>query len=252
MQIIDRIGEKHGRLTVIERLPDKKRKIMWLCSCECGGVKKVKADQLSSRSIKSCGCRQFKAEARAARTARLMRAGNRKCNRCKEVFYRKKDTFDNICTKCKEHCSRCNVKFTSDNRPPTLKRLTYVCKACCAERVKRTKGNAGFNQRDYNLIRKYGITAVEYDMLLKAQNEVCYICHGNPAKRRLAVDHEHVKGENTKDPRLKRPKVRGLLCWSCNNALGRFKDNPEHLRRAADYLETWPAQKILREQEENK
>ena len=46
---------------------------------------------------------------------------------------------------------------------------------------------------------------------------------GKPA--RLAVDHCHVKGS-----------VRKLLCKSCNNGLGLFKDNPELLEKAADYL----------------
>jgi hypothetical protein len=59
------------------------------------------------------------------------------------------------------------------------------------------------------------------------QGWVCAIC-GNPTAtgHRLAVDHDHTTH-----------RVRGLLCESCNNGLGRFKDSPELLRLAALYLE---------------
>lgn len=36
--------------------------------------------------------------------------------------------------------------------------------------------------------------------------------------------------------RLKRASVRGLLCFSCNGGLRKYRDTPEILRRAADYL----------------
>lgn len=42
----------------------------------------------------------------------------------------------------------------------------------------------------------------------------------------LAVDHDHETG-----------KVRGLLCKSCNLAIGKFKESVEIVRRALAYLE---------------
>jgi len=91
----------------------------------------------------------------------------------------------------------------------------------------------------------YGITSIEYDKILEDQNGVCWICKKPPTNRRLNVDHKHEKGEKRRDPRGKRSKVRGLLCWHCNAAIAKFDDNPESLRNAAEYLETCPAQKIL-------
>jgi hypothetical protein len=49
---------------------------------------------------------------------------------------------------------------------------------------------------------------------------------------RLSADHCHKIQEQTGET-----VVRGLLCGQCNAGLGRFKDSPEILRKAAQYLE---------------
>ena len=85
-------------------------------------------------------------------------------------------------------------------------------------------------ERDTKLRCTYGITLAEYNQMLEAQGGVCAICRRTCATgRNLAVDHAH--GDNH--------EIRGLLCGSCNNGLGRFRDNPELLRAAAAYLESW-------------
>lgn len=50
------IGQKFGRLTVIERAPNKNKKVYWSCQCDCGTFVKVRADQLTRGVTKSCGC----------------------------------------------------------------------------------------------------------------------------------------------------------------------------------------------------
>jgi len=51
------VGQKFGRLTVIERAEGKdKRRIYWLCQCECGNMKTTLGQQLRSGMCKSCGC----------------------------------------------------------------------------------------------------------------------------------------------------------------------------------------------------
>lgn len=52
----DLTGKKFGRLTVIGVADDGKRKTSYICQCECGNVKKVRADGLTSGNTKSCGC----------------------------------------------------------------------------------------------------------------------------------------------------------------------------------------------------
>ncbi|MER6331555.1 endonuclease VII domain-containing protein [Streptomyces sp. NPDC001034] len=73
------------------------------------------------------------------------------------------------------------------------------------------------------LKRAYGLTETERDLLIASQGGVCCICLAAPPAH---VDHSHETG-----------RVRGVLCFSCNAALGQFKDQPEVIRRAAAYVE---------------
>jgi len=127
-----------------------------------------------------------------------------------------------------------------------------MCVTCLREAVSNSQGtNASkTKQRDNRYIRIYGITVNEYEDILKVQNGMCYICKKIPKEsgKRLAIDHLHSKGERQRNPREKRGRVRGLLCWGCNAALGGFNDNITLLREAANYLEIWPAQQILKKE----
>ena len=53
------IGEKFGRLTVIEldkTKSDEIKKAVWVCKCECGNLVSVRAYSLKRNQTKSCGC----------------------------------------------------------------------------------------------------------------------------------------------------------------------------------------------------
>ena len=61
----NRVGEKIGNLTVIERDEDffskgGSRRTMWKCKCDCGNVISVRADSLNGKHTLSCGCLQRK------------------------------------------------------------------------------------------------------------------------------------------------------------------------------------------------
>lgn len=57
--MIDLIGQKFGRLTVIEECGrDKFRQVMWKCKCECGNEVIVRGYALRSGNTQSCGCFQ--------------------------------------------------------------------------------------------------------------------------------------------------------------------------------------------------
>lgn len=75
-------------------------------------------------------------------------------------------------------------------------------------------------------LKQYGLTISSYNAMLERQKWLCAIC-GNPKeKRNFVVDHCHATG-----------RVRGIIHYSCNLALGNAKDNPDILRKAAAYLE---------------
>ncbi|WP_308426487.1 endonuclease VII domain-containing protein [Streptomyces fuscichromogenes] len=74
-----------------------------------------------------------------------------------------------------------------------------------------------------HLRRSYGLNEAERDELIASQGGVCCICQSAPA---VHVDHCHKTG-----------RVRGVLCFNCNSAIGLLRDNPETINRAADYLE---------------
>lgn len=75
---------------------------------------------------------------------------------------------------------------------------------------------------------EFGITLSDFNDMLSAQDGGCAICgqtQTRPGTKYLAVDHCHTTG-----------KIRGLLCDRCNRGLGFFKDSPELLVAAAEYL----------------
>lgn len=87
-------------------------------------------------------------------------------------------------------------------------------------------------------LRRYGLTVRQYEHLLQKQGGACALCGLPSAKKqarvkggpvipeRLHVDHDHRTG-----------KVRGLLCWVCNTGIGKLRDDPGLLRKAAEYIE---------------
>lgn len=59
--VIDRVGERYGRLVVLSRAddyiaPSGTHHVVWLCRCDCGNTTVVDAGDLASGHTKSCGC----------------------------------------------------------------------------------------------------------------------------------------------------------------------------------------------------
>lgn len=86
-------------------------------------------------------------------------------------------------------------------------------------------------ERARHLMNEYGITLEQYEQMHQKQNGLCAIClqpetqERKGIKYRLAVDHCHKTG-----------KVRGLLCFKCNTAMGSFEKRNIDLHNVQSYL----------------
>ena len=71
---------------------------------------------------------------------------------------------------------------------------------------------------------KYGTTYDVIESMLADQNFCCAVCK-DPLGKIRHIDHCHSTGA-----------VRGILCHGCNVGIGHFRNDPNYLRAAADYL----------------
>lgn len=113
-------------------------------------------------------------------------------------------------------CTRCKIEkpLTLEYFPPHNKVKSGFdswCRACRS--TYRNEINRG---------KFRGVISDEDLKQLKASIFECVIC-GN--EETLVVDHDHSTG-----------KIRGLLCNHCNRGLGHFRDDPQLLEFAAQYL----------------
>jgi len=161
----------------------------------------------------------------------------KRCNVCGELkpledFYKSagmRDGHRNDCKRC--NLARRAAKYAKDPAPFIARVKKWQQEN--AERLNayrreyRSRPDRKTVEREYHLRRKYDITLAEYEALLEAQGGVCAICgEARPEERTLHVDHDHVTG-----------KVRGLLCFRCNNAIGDLRDDIELVYRMLDYLD---------------
>jgi hypothetical protein len=123
--------------------------------------------------------------------------------------------------------------------------MTICCRSECAEPRYLTHAYCLDHKREYGrgwaktekgkrsgtagyVKRTFGITLEEYESLI--QDSPCAICgevrppFGNRSS--MYLDHDHKTG-----------RVRGVLCHQCNTGIGVFKDSPELLRAAIEYLD---------------
>jgi len=97
------------------------------------------------------------------------------------------------------------------------------------EAARRKEPRYQEHRRKSALKQLYGTTSAEFEAMEVAQGSLCAIC-GQPERsarnRRLTIDHDHLTNA-----------IRALLCSQCNRAIGLLADDPNIIRKAADYIE---------------
>lgn len=105
--------------------------------------------------------------------------------------------------------------------------LQAYCKPCSRARNnahnEKHRARVRHQRRMAHNKSRYGITPEEYEALLEKASAACMAC--GVRDERLCIDHSHKDG-----------RVRGILCWRCNLALGYALDNPDVLVGLANYL----------------
>lgn len=88
------------------------------------------------------------------------------------------------------------------------------------------------------ILKTYGLTLEEWDIIFTAQGNVCAICKRSPkVNETFHLDHEHQNGPSG--------PVRGIVCPYCNTRIiGRLKSH-ERAQALADYLRDPPAPRAL-------
>jgi len=150
-------------------------------------------------------------------------------------------------------CRRCGVKLTVSNcKPYHLNKSDYICNGCykivankaSKDWAKNNKDKVNASARRYKLknpdkvkgwyrakvYRKYGLTVEDFDAQYNKQRGCCAMCgkHSLELSRALDIDHNHITNKN-----------RGLLCSTCNLAIGLLKVDEEGinlLQKAIDYI----------------
>lgn len=144
-------------------------------------------------------------------------------------------------TLCKQ-CYNENKKQRDRRRQDSKNTINATCVVC-----KQTKPAADFhkNRSTWNglvayckecaYVRNVGIKYKIFNIeeLMAASNGKCEIC-SEEFRSRPHIDHDHSCCDTDYTCGN---CFRGLICGNCNYGLGHFRDSPDFLRSAADYLE---------------
>lgn len=140
-----------------------------------------------------------------------------------------------------KRCSKCKV-FKGLNEFYKDKNQKYgvfmYCKVCDDARRKVYQGKNPNYAIEKHLRQRFGMSIAKRQEMIDNQRGMCKICQTtDPGSRGWQIDHDHscCPGRQKTCGKC----IRGLICISCNKGLGDFKDNPDILRKAIQYLESY-------------
>ena len=125
-------------------------------------------------------------------------------------------------------CPECQSIIVGDKRVMSRKKF---CSNTCKSKYRTSSGA----RVDTHLWTNFRIREKDYEKILMEQDFRCAICriHQSTQNKAFAVDHDHLCCDGK---RCCGKCIRGLLCFECNIGLGKFKDDPEILKKALGYL----------------
>lgn len=150
------------------------------------------------------------------------------CSTCKIEKYESefgKDSGTRDGFRC--YCKACGQKYWAAHRDKPGNREKLNERARNERKSNPEKVRARVTRSD--LKRNYGITPEQKARMVLAQSGACAIC-GCDFESSFDTHVDHIHDSNP-------PKVRALLCSSCNTGLGQFQDSAAILRRAVLYLQ---------------
>ncbi|KKM23778.1 hypothetical protein LCGC14_1611700, partial [marine sediment metagenome] len=140
------------------------------------------------------------------------------CKQCFATYSRKRNRRlsrrKRVKIPVEQKCSTCGVVKPSSMFSPDRTNLHGI--GACCKTCRRIRLRA----------QRYGLSVEALTTLLQSHDGCCQICaRAFEAGRRPVIDHSHETGA-----------IRGLLCASCNRALGMMEDNAEWLLAAVAYI----------------
>lgn len=148
----------------------------------------------------------------------------RELNRGKHAISRRDDQGRKECSMCREWKPEADYGRHAAMSDGLQIRCTVCYKATYDAEAARAR----------SLMRHYKLTVDEYEAMVVAQGDACATCGtSDSGGRAWSIDHDHACCPGNKSCGK---CIRGLLCSSCNQALGLARDNVETLRAMIAYL----------------
>ncbi len=206
-------------------------------SCVCGKpkykTKQLCRDCSSKRDFCACGATKDK-RSKVCAVCRGKEPTEKVCRGCRQplsigLFGIRPDGRGGH--KRRSQCKKCESNQTKQRYKDFPEQRRAIKAATLARQkldpVRRDRAQKAQWKRQW---KKLGLDPEEVIAYIEKYGWVCTVCKREVGHRTRAVDHDHATG-----------KFRGVLCSSCNLALGLFKDSLVLLEAAMHYLQCPPA-----------